>query len=549
MKPSEKSKKWVWGKKGSVTVFLTGILASFLFITGVLAEAAAGEGARSCGDAALEQAGRAVLSEYDRELQERYGLFAFRLSGEEAEERILHYVSRSLEKAQGDLFRLSPKEIQADLTTYSLLNLSNTEEQIMEHMKYRAAAELAGLAGILEKSSMVFGLTDAMETAEESVREAEQAKEAMERADRRLGNASEEEDKDALEAQAASEKAAYERALEQGESQIEEVRRKASELAETAEELEGALNRLGTETEGEGTAAGAGREGAAAEGNEEPAEGEEEQTEGETAFGSRILKNRSVIDSLPGSLMGLKPGGSLLSGLTDDSDSALWTNLCISLYIMDKYGHHLNGKEAENSFFLNEGEYILWGAYSDRENYDKTRTALITLRTGLNLAHIYSDPQKVEALTAAAAALTPGPLAPLTQFLLSAAWAAGEAAQDMERLEAGEAVPLWKGPGDWQLSLENLMSGNLKAAEISGQGKGLTYEEYLLLFLFLSDKEQKLLRLLDLAELNLKISWDGAFAIKDCSCGLAFEAQLQRKGGFLNVAGARRGHFRQVHEY
>lgn len=59
------------------------------------------------------------------------------------------------------------------------------------------------------------------------------------------------------------------------------------------------------------------------------------------------------------------------------------------------------------------------------------------MRTALNMAYIYRSPQMVQETLSLAESLTPGPLAPLTQLLIIAAWSSLESYNDMKNLEAG----------------------------------------------------------------------------------------------------------------
>jgi hypothetical protein len=82
-------------KKGSTAVFLTMILASMLLLVGLFIHAASHEAGRSYADAVFDLAGRSVLSEYDRELQRRYGLFAFYGDERQTEEKLEYYCDYS----------------------------------------------------------------------------------------------------------------------------------------------------------------------------------------------------------------------------------------------------------------------------------------------------------------------------------------------------------------------------------------------------------------------------------------------------------------------
>lgn len=100
------------------------------------------------------------------------------------------------------------------------------------------------------------------------------------------------------------------------------------------------------------------------------------------------------------------------------------------------------------------------------------RRLLKLLRNGLNLAYLYSCPEKREAALAAAQVLTPGPAAALTQALILESWALLEAENDLRILEAGEGVAIIKRDENWAVSLENVLALDFSGEE--GEGAGLT---------------------------------------------------------------------------
>jgi len=168
----------------------------------------------------------------------------------------------------------------------------------------------------------------------------------------------------------------------------------------------------------------------------------------------------------------------------------------------------------------------------------------------LNLTHIYSDPKKREALAAAASIITPGPAAAATQIALAGAWAAAEAVVDIKKLEKSKKVPLIKTEEDWVLSLDNVINEDLEPSEQAGEeGRGLTYENYLFLFLFLMDRETKLLRIMDLIQLNMKGNHNADFLITGCYSGIDIYCTLSRKVNFLGVTGNRKGVISSSHVY
>jgi hypothetical protein len=134
----------------------------------------------------------------------------------------------------------------------------------------------------------------------------------------------------------------------------------------------------------------------------------------------------------------------------------------------------------------------LCGRLGDQSNHNIVKASLIAVRTGINLTHIYSDAAKREIIIATANVLTPGPASVATQIVLTGTWAAAEALNDVKRLEKGERVPLIKTAEDWVISLENALEEQVLENGLSQKAEtGLTYENYLLLFLCFMSRETK----------------------------------------------------------
>lgn len=206
-----------------------------------------------------------------------------------------------------------------------------------------------------------------------------------------------------------------------------------------------------------------------------------------------------------------------------------------SKYLMDSYilsvfnrsGH----ASADNHFFDNEVEYIICGELSDEKNLRKTDLALISLRTGLNLSHIYSDSKKLAAVAAAAEIITPGVLGTVTQAGIALAWAAAEAKNDIKLLHSGGRVPVIKDPLSWAIDLDSLIGG---CDPDSGcihpaSDRGRPYADYLRILLFIKDENIKTARILDLIQINMRKNHDADFIIRECATGISIDSEINGK--------------------
>ncbi len=185
-----------------------------------------------------------------------------------------------------------------------------------------------------------------------------------------------------------------------------------------------------------------------------------------------------------------------------------------------------NQNTGKETFFLNEAEYILKGKMSDEDNRKAFRGDLLLLRNVPNLIFIYGDPVKKAELTAAAALITPGPGAIITQLILAEAWALAESENDVRLLEHGKKVPIYKTSITWAVDLQSIVDNKEVEYIDTKSTTGLTYQGYLQVFLFFQDKSTQLTRVMDLIQINMQGNYDGSFLIRDYNLGFDFKAKI-----------------------
>lgn len=246
-----------------------------------------------------------------------------------------------------------------------------------------------------------------------------------------------------------------------------------------------------------------------------------------TSLPSRQLPRQDFLTGVQGLGEKLTAGGSIGSIFSDGTDQYL-----LSSYVLGMFNSTTRESNPEH-FFYREVEYVLQGELTDQENARKTAASLRALRLPPNFAHIYADPQKQEALAAAAELITPGAAAVLTQAALAAAWAYAESVNDAALLMQGQRVPLVKDTASWAIDLESVLkdtvSGERDGVIRPEENKGLTYDQYLRMLLFLEDEDLITSRILDLIQINMRKNIDGRFLIGACSCGVIIDARINRR--------------------
>lgn len=166
-------KKWKGRARGAISIFLIIILLSNYALIGVLVDSARHRMARANAEMALDTAASSVLSYYNQMLYDLYGLFATdSLSNEQIQKLLTDYTSKTLgitEIEPGEATKLTQAvvnaipffekntidgtpfdgynyqiDISVDDTLPSLANTEMVEEQIIDHMKYKAPMTIVG---------------------------------------------------------------------------------------------------------------------------------------------------------------------------------------------------------------------------------------------------------------------------------------------------------------------------------------------------------------------------------------------------------------------
>ncbi|MDR1068009.1 MAG: DUF5702 domain-containing protein, partial [Clostridiales Family XIII bacterium] len=227
-------------------------------------------------------------------------------------------------------------------------------------------------------------------------------------------------------------------------------------------------------------------------------------TEGEPET-ARVLRNQAVKEALPSH--GYVSSGALdlsdekISLLAEVFDSA-GAETAADEYIVSVFGYAHDGVYAEERFFAREVEYIIAGKESDAANYAVVKAYLTTLRDSMNKAALLADTEKCGIITALAAPFAAeGGAGELAAFeAITKAWVSAETRNDIMILEDGGRVPFFKNSAQWAtLNIEEILNGAISStAEYPADSGGALYGDYLKALLFLMEREEKLLRVMDL---------------------------------------------------
>lgn len=185
-----------------------------------------------------------------------------------------------------------------------------------------------------------------------------------------------------------------------------------------------------------------------------------------------------------------------------------------------------------------ETEYILEGKSSDKENLESFLMKLFLVRMVLNYVYLMGDQEKQTEVSALAIAVTAVLLIPETaevlKQLILLAWAAGESVVDIRALLAGKRAALVKNSDTWQVPLSSLLTLGSGTEQIEGDDVpgGISYKDYLRIFLFLASPDDLNMRSLDRIEENMKTEYGMEYFRADqCVTKLEIENTAEILGG------------------
>jgi hypothetical protein len=299
---------------------------------------------------------------------------------------------------------------------------------------------------------------------------------------------------------------------------------------------------------------------------------ESESSDSSDSSENRKINNQAVLNSLPSKgLGGSGPSiSSILSnGLPSVSEliSGTGDSFLTTEYILARYtaANTSVPKPAagHERFFNKEVEYIIMGKSSDNDNYNDVKLRLRLMRFALNEITLHTDRELINQVNVTAeligSAIPPGPWTPFIRELVIAAWCAIETENDIRLLEGGERVPLNKKEVNWAMGtgsviaaiLDYIESG-IDPGEMSGIGaqarsmtekssavkprkvEGFLYVDYLRVLLFFTSREVKLLRMMDLIQLNMKINYYSDFLIHEHYTGLKYRVVMNNDTYFYD---------------
>jgi len=188
-----------------------------------------------------------------------------------------------------------------------------------------------------------------------------------------------------------------------------------------------------------------------------------------------------------------------------------------------------------------ELEYILNGDTSDRINLENAILKILAIREGLNYMHIISDASKMqsaqELATVISGVLCLPQITLLIKFLIIAVWALVESAIDLRCLLSGGKVPLIKSRDDWSADLDSIFDilNNNSLREKEESSRGINYEGYLKMLLYIEEPVKRNFRMMDIMQLDISRSQND-FLINDMVYGIEADIGCGAKRLFSEIS-------------
>ena len=177
-------------------------------------------------------------------------------------------------------------------------------------------------------------------------------------------------------------------------------------------------------------------------------------------------------------------------------------------------------------------EYLIAGKETEKENLAYIVRRLLVIRTLVNMAYVSTNAlfQSKSLATATAIAGFTG-LAPLItgiQWLILTILAFEEACIDVTALLEGKKVPLIKSAANFKMKYGEICSvshsffkrkgKDYKKADKGAVSSDISYEQYLLLLELLVPKQKLKDRLIDIIQFDLRKRFNQTFEFRDCIC-------------------------------
>lgn len=216
---------------------------------------------------------------------------------------------------------------------------------------------------------------------------------------------------------------------------------------------------------------------------------------------------------------------------------ALWERFLFQKYLAEYMGYFGNTKEQAALDY--QIEYLIAAKEIDAENLRTIADRICGIREAANVGYLFSDTEKrgqAELLSEIVCDLAMVPeLAPLLEGTILLGWAYAESVYDVKTLLAGGRIPLIKTQETWHYSLGKALLGDWQdiSQEDMSRQEGLSYLDYLQLFMLCMDVQTLTQRAMNITEADIRLTQGNHdFRLDGCYTELEVSMEIGSSHGF-----------------
>lgn len=206
-------------------------------------------------------------------------------------------------------------------------------------------------------------------------------------------------------------------------------------------------------------------------------------------------------------------------------------------YLLEYLGRY--GQEKQESPLWYQTEYVIMGGDNDRENLKGVVNRIFIIREAANTVYLMESDDKYAIAEALGEVLAAAMMVPEIAGLLTAAlilgWAFAESVYDVKSILAGKKIPLLKDDATWHYGLSASLQGELSGmpAEEAEETPGMSYEDYLRVFLLLGEEKVITYRTMSMVEQDVRNTpGNRNFRLDACIVETAMNVKVRSKYGY-----------------
>ncbi len=186
----------------------------------------------------------------------------------------------------------------------------------------------------------------------------------------------------------------------------------------------------------------------------------------------------------------------------------LLNNYLFRKYILEYCGYYGNMKDDSRLGY--QLEYLLYGKDNDFDNLDAFAGQVFRERYVINAAYLFSNAEKVSQAGTLATTVTTGigspQLSEAVKITILFSWCYAETMQDLRIIFDGNGVAGIKDDTSWNVTLSQLLTFTSSLDSYHAIDGGKTYYDYLTQYLFLKNEKTLRMRLMDIMEMDIRMT-------------------------------------------